>query len=379
MRIHLITHLPHLLALTRLLLCVGFVALTAACGESKRTPVAPDAGGVPGPDANADGSTLKATAPAIVSPSGGSQATDPLTFVASKSTGKFADITPSYQFQVRSGSTVVFDSGTVGGGGAGNNVTFSPGPSNIQPDTDYTWRVRAVLGNAVGSWSSDGAFKSPVGAFIRGNEIRDPLTIGRTVGTTSGPVQFVSGGLELIAHESRVAYVLPQTLEAGEFSVMVTGFDEGSPGDKSKIMSMQEGFGDITTNDYRFTAEKRGRSYVTPGATTFRMINGEGGNEDFINDGFRTAVAFSDERWYFWKITWSNTSGSLEVREDSPTGRVIYFDSVSTNGHAYRPQPHVIYLGAPVGRAGPIDASVPGAIYKNVWVGPGPRPKFPGE
>jgi hypothetical protein len=39
--------------------------------------------------------------------------------------------------------------------------------------------------------------------------------------------------------------------------------------------------------------------------------------------------------------------------------------------------PHVIYLGAPVGRAGPIDASVPGAIFKHVYVGPGPRPNFP--
>jgi hypothetical protein len=378
MRIYLL-HLPHFVALARVAMCLGLLALTIGCGDKKASPVSPDSTPVPGPDANADGSTLKATTPTIVSPSGGVQATDPLTFVAGKSNGKFKDITPSYQFQVRSGSAVIYDSGTVGGVGAGNNVTFSPGANNIQPDTDYTWRARAVLGNAVGSWSADGSFKSPVGAYIRGNEVRDPLTIGRTVGTPFGSVQFVANGLALLTHESRVGYQLPVTLEAGEFSLMVTGFDEGSPGDKSKIMSMQEGFGDITTNDYRFTAEKRGSSYVTPGAVTFRMINGEGGEEDFINDGFRTAVPFSDERWYFWKITWSANSGSLEVREDSPTGRVIYFDSVSTNGHAYRPQPHVIWLGAPVGRAGPIDASIPGTIYKNVWIGPGPRPKFPGE
>jgi len=374
MRIHLLTHLPHLLALTRLLLCMGLVTLTVGCGESKRAPVAPDAGGVPGPDANPDGSTLKATAPAIVSPSGGTQATDPLTFVASKSTGKFADITPSYQFQVRSGSTVVYDSGTVGGVGAGSNVTFSPGPSNIQPDTDYTWRVRAVLGSAVGSWSADGAFKSPVGAFIRGNEIRDPLTIGRTVGTPFGAVQFIQSGLELITHESRVGYQLPQTLEAGEFSVMVTGFDEGSPGDKSKIMSMQEGGGDITTNDYRFTVEKRGSSYSVPGATTFRVI--VGGGEHAIFDSTRLPVAYSDERWYFWKASWGSNFAQVEVREDSPTGRTIYSQRVNTN-HAYNPQPHVVYLGAPVGRAGPIDASIPGTIYKNIWVSANPRPNFP--
>jgi hypothetical protein len=39
--------------------------------------------------------------------------------------------------------------------------------------------------------------------------------------------------------------------------------------------------------------------------------------------------------------------------------------------------PHVVHLGASVGRAGPQDASIPGAVYKNVWVGPGPRPAFP--
>src|SRR6187401_1289948 len=144
MRIQLITHLPHLLALARLVMCIGVLTLTVGCGESKRTPVSPDPATAAGPEANPDGSTLKATAPSIVSPSGGTQATDPLTFTASKATGKFRDITPSYQFQVRSGSTVVFDSGTVGGIGAGNNVTFSPGSSNVQPDTDYTWRVRAV-------------------------------------------------------------------------------------------------------------------------------------------------------------------------------------------------------------------------------------------
>jgi hypothetical protein len=83
---------------------------------------------------------------------------------------------------------------------------------------------------------------------------------------------------------------------------MVTGIDEGSPGDKTKIMSMQEGFDDITT---------------------------------------------------------------------------IYTSHEATNGHAYRPRPHVIHLGAPLGRAGALDASIPGAIYKNVWVSASPRPAFP--
>jgi hypothetical protein len=339
--------------------------------------VSPQPAPVPAPDAAADGSTLKATTPAPVSPVNGAQPTDVVVLTATKASGKFADIPLSYQFQVRSGSSVVYDSGVVGGAGSGSNVTHTPAASAMQPETTYTWRARATFQGAVGSWSTDAAFTSPVGAYIRGAEIRDPLTIGRTVGTPFGPTQFVKDGIQLLGHDSRVTYQLPQTLEAGEFSVMVTGFDEGSPGDKTKILSMQEGSGDITTNDYRFTVEKRGSQYVTPGAVTFRVINGDSGDEDFINDGFRTGVAFSDERWYFWKATWGPGFAAVEVREDGPTGRLIYTSHETTNGHAYRPQPHVIHLGAPLGRAGALDASIPGTIYKNVWVSASPRPAFP--
>jgi hypothetical protein len=364
----LAVHLPHLLLLTRVAMCALLMAITVACGQRSDTPVSPTAGGSSDSDAAADGSTLKASTPSIVSPAGGTQVADPFVLTASKASGKYADFNPSYQFQVRSGSTVVYDSGAVGGVGSGNNVTHSVPSSALAPDTAYTWRVRASFQGAVGSWSSDATFTSPVGAYIRGNEIRDPLTIGRTVGTPFGAVQFVQKGLELVTHESRVTYQLPQTLEAGEFSVMVTGIDEGSPGDKTKVMSMQEGGGDITTNDYRFTVEKRGRLYPTPGAVTFRVINGDAGDEDYINDGFRVGVALSDERWYCWRATWGAGFAAVEVREDSCSGRVIYTSHETTNGHAFRPQPHVIHLGAPVGRAGPQDASIPGAIYKDVWV-----------
>ena len=349
---------------------VGVLGLSIACSKSSPTPASPSPAAQPEADAAPDGSTLKVPAPTTQSPTGGGQVNDPTTLVASTVNGKYTSISVVYKFEVRSGSTVVA-SGTATSGGS----TVSFVPANLEPDTNFTWRVRAESGTAFGPWSTDAAFRSPIGAFIRGNEIRDPLTIGRTVGNRIGATQFVNQGLELLTSESRVSYQLPQTLTAGEFSVMVTGFDEGSPGDKSKIMSMQEGGGDITTNDYRFTVEKRGRSYCcSPGATTFRII--VGGGEHAIFDGTRLDVAYSDERWYFWKASWGSNFAQVDVREDSPTGRVIYSQRVNTN-HAYAPVPHVIHLGAPVGRAGPIDASIPGTIYKNVYVGPGPRPNFP--
>lgn len=346
------------------------LGLAVACSKSTPNPTSPTAAAPSETEAAADGSTLKVPAPNTTSPTGGAQVQDPVTLVASTVSPKFGGAASlTYRFEVRSGSNVVA-SGTAAG--SGSSVSFTP-PA-LEPDTNFTWRCRAESQGAFGPWSSDAAFRSPVGAYIRGNELRDPMTIGRTVGTPVGGVQMVRDGLELLAQDSRVTYQLQAPLVVGEFSMMVTGFDEGSPGDKTKIMSMQEGGGDITTNDYRFTVEKRGRDYCClPGATTFRII--VGGGEHAIFDGHRQNVAYSDERWYFWKSSWGTNFAQVDVREDSPSGRLIYSVRVGTN-HEYRPQPHVLHLGSPVGRAGPIDASIPGAIYKHVYAGPGPRPIF---
>jgi len=372
-----IVHLPHLLLLTRVAMMAFVVGLTSfACNRTANSPVSPSPEAAGGADAAADGSTLKASTPATVSPTGGTQVTDPVVLTASKSTGKFGDLSPSYQFQVRSGSTTVYDSGVTGGGGAGSNVTHTvPSSSALQPDTNYTWRVRAVFQGQNGSWSSDSSFMSPVGAFIRGNEVRDPLTIGRTVGEIRGPVQFTSDGLKLIAHESHVLYRLPQNLQAGQFSMMILGADEGSEGDKSKVFSMQEGpeENDITTDDYRMTAELRGANYSDPGAVTCRIIAGDNESRDCP----RQQKSFTSTRWYFWSFSWQTGRARLLVRADSETGPTIYDATIGTGTHPYRPDPHYAYLGVPAGRAGLIDATLPGGTYKNVYIGPNARPTFP--
>ena len=92
----------------KVLLCAAAASLATAvaCSKSSPTPVSPSAAVPEETAAAADGSTLKATTPSLVSPSGGTQTTDPIILTASKSAGKFKDLTPSYHFQVRSGSTV---------------------------------------------------------------------------------------------------------------------------------------------------------------------------------------------------------------------------------------------------------------------------------
>jgi len=363
----------------KVLICTaaGVIATVVACSKSPTNPASPSNSIQSDADAAPDGSTLKATTPNTISPTGGGQVTDPIVLTASKSTGKFGDIAPSYQFQVRSGGGVVYDSGVIGGVGSGNNVTHTVPSAALNPDSDYTWRVRASYQGAVGSWSSDGAFRSPVGAYLRNGELRDPLTIGRTVGQINGNVTFSSEGAVMNEQSANIRYMIGQAVTAGEFSMMVKNIKSAAPGDKSKIMSMQEGTDDITTNDYRFTVEKRGSSYPEPGATTCRVITGDSTpGAGRIFDCARFTVNYDVNHWYLWTARWRTGNVTITV-VDTDSGKTVYSTSLGTGSHEYKPDPMVAYIGAPAGRAGDQDATVPRIIVKNVWLSANPRPGFP--
>ena len=86
-----------------------------------------------------------------------------------------------------------------------------------------------------GPWSADASFKSPVGAFLRNGELRDPLTIGRTVGTIIGTVTFTARRRH---HQRRrrapSATRSDQTVTAGEFSLLAKNIKNAAPGGKSQ-------------------------------------------------------------------------------------------------------------------------------------------------
>ena len=360
------------------------LALAVACSKGPETPVSPSGAEPGGTAAGPNGETLKASAPNPLSPINGAQP-DTLVLTAGKSTGSFnkgLDGEYSYEFQImNAGNTLVCASFVPGG--SGSDVSWTPS-CNLELDANHSWRVRAVTQNpggqmANGPWSSTASFKSPLGGYIRGDELFDPLYNGKTVGNAINTTFVPNQGIRLNGHDSRVTYQLPVTLQAGEMSVMVIGADEGNPGDKTKIMSMQEGGGDITTNDYRMTAELRGRDYPIPGAVQFRFIVGDAREESSIFDSARIQLSFSSSKWYFWQFTWRTGRADLVVREDGPRGRVLYNAGRGTGTHPYRPEQHTIHLGAPVGRAGPQDATMPGGVYKNLWVSSRPRPTFAGE
>src|SRR5262245_34333815 len=92
-------HVPHLLLLSRVVMCaLVMLSVTVACGQRSNTPVSPTPEDASASEAAADGSTLKASAPVPVSPVGGVQLVDTVTFTASRSTAKFGDVSFSYRF-----------------------------------------------------------------------------------------------------------------------------------------------------------------------------------------------------------------------------------------------------------------------------------------
>jgi hypothetical protein len=356
------------------LVAIAALGATIACGAAQ-TPTSPASASIGSGDAGASGETLKVGAPTPTSPIGGVQlTTSTIVLNFGAATGSYATISGlSYQIELKNPAGTVIANPTI-------TTTSYTVTATTTFDTVYSWRVRATYQGAVGPWSSTVTFKTQVAAFISGNTLYDPLTTGLTVGTRNGSTTFIAGqGLRLNDRDATNRYNLPTTLDSGEFSMMILGADEGAVGsDKSKVFSMQEGSDDITTNDYRMTAELRGADYGGgPGAVTCRIITGNNDDTSQIHDCTRLVLAFNSSRWYFWSFTWNGNSARLKVQLDNEAGATIYSQGVGFN-HAYRPTPHTLWLGAPVGRAGNQDATISGGpIYKNVYAGPTARPSFP--
>jgi hypothetical protein len=355
------------------------LAVVVACSKNTDTPVSPSAAQPGVSDAGPSGETLKATAPTPQSPVNNAQ-TESLVFTAGKSTAVFdssAQGAFSYEFQVRRGGSTVC-SATVGGG-SGANVSWAPTTCSLDFDAPYTWRVRAVLQGAWGPWSSDATFRTPAGSYLRGTEVLDLLTDGRTVGLAAGGVQFTREGAFFPHGGAYIAYPLGDTLQEGTFSFIAQGVDEGNPGDKSKVMSMGEGHVDVTDNDYRQTIEVRGSNYTIPGTVTYRIITGDAGAHHRIHDTNRHLhmKQWSRAQIYFFKMFWGLGYGGYEIRLNGPDGPIHDADRIPTGSHPYRPVPHWAFIGAPPSRGGALNQTHPGMTVRSVWISGRPRPSLP--
>ena len=344
------------------------LAFAVACSNDSTTPVSPTASEPGTTAAAADGSTLKATPPEPIFPVNNVQPEGSLVLIATKSVGKFTDITPSYEFEVYRGSNRVYASGVVGGVAAGPNNVSHTVNATLEFGEQHTWRARAVFLDAVGPWGTSGTFLAPAGGFIRDDGVFDPLTNGQTVGEVVGPVTFIPGvGARLDDFSAHIKYRMPRTLTTGEFSLIMTGVPTNSEGEKTKVMACSEGLSDLITNDRRLTVEKRGEP---AGIVAWRIITRD--DQKDTEGAEREVVGFDASEKYLWRASW-NGFFNVSIQAGGSTGPTIYSKGKHYDG-VYDPNPMYCFAGAPSGRSGLVAASIPGMIVRNVWISANPRP-----
>jgi hypothetical protein len=141
----------------------------AACSGTPQTPTSPTAAAGGDQTAAADGSTLKVTAPALISPINGARVDSRRPLLSwTASTGTYVTTAPGYEVEVSAGGAVVYTA-TV-------TTTEHQPTADTAFDTAYTWRVRARQDSATGPWSAVGTFQSalPSGGVTTGFRTPDP-------------------------------------------------------------------------------------------------------------------------------------------------------------------------------------------------------------
>jgi hypothetical protein len=239
-------------------------------------------------------------------------------------------------------------------------------------------------GATVSEWSPVGKFRSKLVGFIREGALFDPLIHGETVGERVGSTTFLPGrGIRLDTATSYVRYRLPRTVSSGEYSMDVEGLAPNGPGAKAKVFGMQQGTSDFTTNDYRVDVQYRGVAGRPDNAIQWRVIYGDADDLDVryepsTAERFESAVLLNPATPYHWTFTWGPQI-RLVMGQAGVTGSVIYDRAMNAPRGSYNPNPHIAYLGAPVGRSGDEAATIAGTIYRNVWLGDQPRPESLGS
>ena len=352
------------------------LAATVACSNAA-SPVSPNAG-IPGSGAaGPGGETLKIAAPATIAPTGGTSVDLGFGLIIGNVTGTYATFPVRYRYEIRDEAGTTVASGTQAASeGDRTTVVIS---ESLGFDELHTWRVRAEYDGLHGPWSAPASFRTAAGSFIDGDTILDLLTDGETLGDATN-VQFSSAGAYFPSHTSVIRYRLPETLQAGEFSFIATGVDEGNPCVKCKVMAMGEGPDDVTANDYRYSLEVRGSQYtVAPGIVAFRVITGENEDSSRIHDSRRQDhwPEWSRAQTYFFKFAWGNGRAGYEIRVGGPDGPEHDSHDMSIGPHPYRPNPHYAFVGSPPARGGAGNATHMGMTVKSVWISSKSRPKLP--
>jgi hypothetical protein len=155
--------------------CLAFLTAVAACSQAPQAVTTPSAtlGGSTSAT-GADGSTLKVSRPALVSPVNSERAEDRRPFLIwLNSTGSYGSTGLEYELELSSPTTVVYR--TVAGETA--DVSSHLIPIDLDYDVVYSWRVRAKHTTELGPWSDWASFMSPT----------RPVVVAPPPTTTGGP------------------------------------------------------------------------------------------------------------------------------------------------------------------------------------------------
>ncbi len=146
-----------------LAVATGLALFVGACSESQRSPVSPTATTDVGGAAGVDGSTLKASRPEAVSPTGSTRVDTrrpAMTFTNAVLTAPGVSTPLAYRLEVYEGDTLVATfTGTQTAGSANTAVTPT---EDLKQNTAYRWRVRGELEGTFTAWSVSADFLTPV-------------------------------------------------------------------------------------------------------------------------------------------------------------------------------------------------------------------------
>ncbi len=358
------------------------IALSIACAKSKAlTPTTPTVS----PTNPPSGATLKVTAPTLQSPVNNVRLetfTQPTLTSGSASPTEGGAITPQYRFQLLSDSGAVLQDS-----GLRSATNWTP-TFEMEFDKQYQWQVRAEFGGDVGPWSSRATFRSPDGGFIRGKQVFDPLTNGRTVGTMVGGhfVPGANGGWQSDSQGDGIFYDI-DTCDACRVEFDVTNFGTGEGASAQvdvKWFSMGArsawvGFTPFRDHPWKMHLEQRSDGDGTGMQLIWR--NGaadadSGGDPDigdhrgkFLGGGPDWGHSFDNKVWHFM-IEWTRTTYRITVNELGQPARQ-WFPGVGGDsgffggGNAYAPPGHRLELGC----TQRVESMV-GARYRNFKVTP---------
>lgn len=349
---------------------LAIVVLVFGCSKSEPlTPTIP----TPPSTSTSDGTTLKVTAPDLVSPVNDFRLenfTAPALNASGVQSTQGASISPQYRFQLLTSSGALLQDS-----GLRSSTSWTP-TARLEFDTRYLWQVRAEIDNGdVGPWSARGSFVSAKGSFQRGQEILDLLTDGQTVGNRIGG-RFVPGeGWQATSNSDGIDYDIPTCNACTiEWDVTAFGKAEGRQVRKDlKWLSMGDAttwgsFGEFRNHPWKMHLEQRGDGNGTGMKLIWR--NGRAGDGDPGDHDTKidpTGIDWRQTGVFHFTVTWHPGGYQVwvgEIQNGTLVGNRIWF--AGSFNRAYAPPNHRISIGTR-SRSETLEGT-----YRNFKVYPGP-------